>query len=67
MTNLVPNVACTVAISISESSNLDVFGLSKVHLRDAMEEIALNLLSAGEAWRTAGIYVLMDLPIFYSN
>ena len=36
-----------VAISISESPDMAVFGLSDAHLRDAMDRLALNLLSSG--------------------
>ena len=37
----------TVAISISESPDMAVLGLSDGHLQDAMAEIALHLLSSG--------------------
>lgn len=37
----------TVAISISESPDMSVFGLSDAHLRDAMDRLALHLLSSG--------------------
>ena len=37
----------TVAISISESPDMAVFGVSDGHLQDAMAEIALHLLSSG--------------------
>lgn len=37
----------TVAISISESPDLSVFGLSDAHLRDAMDRLPLHLLSSG--------------------
>ena len=37
----------TVAISISESPDMSVFGLSGAHLRDAMDRLALHLLASG--------------------
>ena len=37
----------TVAISISESPDMSVFGLSDAHLRDAMDRLALLMLSSG--------------------
>ena len=37
----------TVAISISESPDMSVLGLSNSHLRDAMDRLALHLLSSG--------------------
>ncbi len=37
----------TVAISISESPDLSVLGLSNAHLRDAMDRLALHLLASG--------------------
>ena len=37
----------TVAISISESPDMSVFGLSAAHLRDAMDRLALHLLASG--------------------
>ena len=36
-----------VAISISESPDMSVLGLSNAHLRDAMDRLALHLLSSG--------------------
>ena len=36
-----------VAISISESPDMSVFGLSGAHLRDAMDRLALHLLASG--------------------
>lgn len=44
----VPTVAGrTVAISVSESPDISVMGLSDAHLRDAMERLALHLLASG--------------------
>ena len=40
-------VSPTVAISIAESPDMSMFGLSDEHLRDAMAEIALQLLASG--------------------
>ena len=37
----------TVAISISDSPDLSILGLSDAHLRDAMDRLALHLLSSG--------------------
>lgn len=44
----------TVAISISESPDMAVFGLSDGHLQDAMAEIALHLLSSGTSLAYGG-------------
>lgn len=44
----------TVAISISESPDMSVFGLSDGHLRDAMAEIALQLLASGTSLAYGG-------------
>ncbi len=43
-----------VAISISESPDMAVLGLSKGHLRDAMAEIALHLLASGTSLAYGG-------------
>lgn len=37
----------TVAISVSESPDMSVLGLSDAHLRDAMDRLALHLLASG--------------------
>ena len=47
MTAQVPEAAATVAVSVSESPDMGVFGLSKEHLQDATTEIALQMLSSG--------------------
>ena len=47
MTAHVPKAASTVAISVSETPDMGVFGLSNEHLQDAMAKIALQLLSSG--------------------
>ena len=44
----------TVAISISESPDMAVLGLSDEHLQDAMVEIALHLLSSGTSLAYGG-------------
>ena len=44
----------TVAISISESPDMAVFGVSDGHLQDAMAEIALHLLSSGTSLAYGG-------------
>ncbi|MXZ08590.1 MAG: hypothetical protein F4Y79_04025 [Gemmatimonadetes bacterium] len=44
----------TVAISISESTDMAVLGLSDEHLQDAMAEIALHLLSSGTSLAYSG-------------
>ena len=44
----------TVAISISESPDMAVLGLSDEHLQDAMAEIALHLLSSGTSLAYGG-------------
>lgn len=44
----------TVAISISESPDMAVLGLSDEHLHDAMAEIALHLLSSGTSLAYGG-------------
>ncbi|MCY3954821.1 MAG: hypothetical protein OXF47_02355 [Nitrospira sp.] len=44
----------TVAISISESPDMSMFGLSDGHLRDAMAEIALQLLASGTSLAYGG-------------
>ena len=36
-----------VAISVSDSPDLSVLGLSEAHLRDAMDRLALHLLASG--------------------
>ena len=54
MTTQVPKTASTVAISISESPDMGVFGLSKEHLQDAMAEVALQLLSSGRSLAYGG-------------
>ena len=43
-----------VGVSISESPDLHVLGLSDGHLRDAMAEIALNLLASGTSLAYGG-------------
>ena len=43
-----------VAISISESPDLSVLGLSDAHLRDAMDRLALHLLSSGASLAYGG-------------
>ena len=47
MTPTLTETTPSVGISISESPDLRVLGLSDGHLRDAMAEIALNLLASG--------------------
>lgn len=44
----------SVAISISESPDMAVLGLSNEHLQDAMAEIALHLLSSGTSLAYGG-------------
>ena len=44
----------TVAISISESPDMAVLGLSEEHLQDAMAEIALQMLSSGTSLAYGG-------------
>lgn len=43
-----------VAISISESPDMSVLGLSNTHLRDAMDKLALHLLSSGASLAYGG-------------
>ena len=44
----IPTIAGrTVAISVSESPDMSVLGLSNAHLRDAMDRLALHLLASG--------------------
>ena len=43
-----------VAISMSESPDMSVFGVSNVHLRDAMDRLALHLLSSGASLAYGG-------------
>ena len=43
-----------VGISVSESPDLGVLGLSGGHLRDAMAEIALHLLASGRSLAYGG-------------
>ena len=43
-----------VAISISESPDMSVLGLSDAHLRDAMDRLALHLLSSGASLAYGG-------------
>ena len=38
-----------IAVSISESPDMDIFGLSGGHLRDTMADIALTMLSSGRS------------------
>ena len=47
MTRYQTEFAPSVGISISDSPDLEVLGLSDGHLRDAMAEIALQLLASG--------------------
>ena len=44
----------TVAISISESPDMAVLGLSDAHLRDAMDRLALHLLASGASLAYGG-------------
>ena len=44
----------TVAISISESPDMSVLGLSDAHLRDAMDKLALHLLASGASLAYGG-------------
>ena len=44
----------SVAISISESPDMAVLGLSDEHLQDAMAELALALLSSGTSLAYGG-------------
>ena len=44
----------TVAISTSESPDMAALGLSEAHLRDAMAELALRLLSSGTSLAYGG-------------
>ena len=46
--------ASSVAISISESPDMAILGLSDEHLQDAMAEIALRLLSSGTSLAYGG-------------
>ena len=51
----VPTIAGrTVAISISDSPDLAVLGLSEAHLRDAMDRLALHLLASGASLAYGG-------------
>lgn len=43
-----------VAISISDSPDMSVLGLSNAHLRDAMDRLALHLLSSGASLAYGG-------------
>ena len=56
-----------VAISISESPDMSMLGLSDGHLRDAMAEIALQLLASGTSLPMEVIYALTALPNCCSN
>lgn len=50
-----PTIAgINVAISISESPDMPVLGLSDAHLRDAMDRLALHLLSSGASLAYGG-------------
>ena len=54
MTLQKPKAKPTVAVSISESPDMSVFGLSADHLQNAMAEIALQLLSSGRSLAYGG-------------
>lgn len=54
MTLQKPKAKPAVAISISESPDMSVFGLSADHLQNAMAEIALHLLSSGRSLAYGG-------------
>ena len=54
MTLQKPKAKPTVAISISESPDMSVFGLSADHLQNAIAEIALHLLSSGRSLAYGG-------------
>ena len=43
-----------MAISISESPDMSVFGLSTDHLQNAVPEVALHLLSSGRSLAYGG-------------
>ena len=43
-----------VALSISESADLDVYGLGECHLREAMAECAIHMLSSGASLAYGG-------------
>lgn len=47
MTSIRKNNSLAVGVSISESPDMQAFGLSQRHLRDAMAEIALHTLASG--------------------
>ncbi len=50
-----PTIASrTVAISISESPDMSILGLSDAHLRDAMDKLALHLLASGASLAYGG-------------
>ena len=51
----IPTIADrTVAISVSESPDMSVLGLSDAHLRDAMDRLALHLLASGASLAYGG-------------
>ena len=51
----IPTIAGrTVAISVSESPDMAVLGLSDAHLRDAMDRLALHLLASGASLAYGG-------------
>lgn len=54
MTLLDRRVPGSIAISISESADLGVFGLAECHLREAMAEFATHLLSLGASLAYGG-------------
>ena len=54
MTPSQSNASPAVGISISESPDLQILGLSDGHLRDAMAEVALQLLASGASLAYGG-------------
>jgi len=74
MTSLCTGTAPAVAVSVSESPDLPALGLSDGHLRDAMAEIALNVLASGASLAYGGdlrkhgfTELLAELIVRYRN
>jgi len=61
------NISPSVGVSISESSDLQALGLSDGHLRDAMAEIALQLLASGISLAYGGDLRLHGFTEFLSE
>ena len=64
----------TIAVSVSESENLERFGLSDFHVQDAMSKIAVFILSSGANLAYGGdlrrggfAQLLFDLVLHYSR